>query len=202
MRVVASAAPASAPAHARPPAPGAAALRTRPACRLAISVYPSFAYDASGGGGVATATKDGATGRTALTFAPDAVAIPRLDWRTTRFLGVPLLPGLAIDVVPLSLTGWMDDGSGDVELDFRADFFFTGLFGLYAPPAIKVTTRLSTDGAKGTMLTGTGRKRGAGGGARLAGVARVDATGDALLDWFLRAPSECVAELEAELVLG
>ena len=196
MRALASAAPA----YARPPAPGQATLRTRRGCALAISVYPHFSYDASGGGGTATATTE--SGRTALEFAAGDVTIPRLDWRTARFLGLPLPPGLAIDVQPLALTGWVEEGSGVVELDFRADFFFTGLFGLYAPPAIKVTTRLSTAGATGSMLTGTGRRRAPDGSARLAGVARVDPTGDALLDWFLRAPSECLAELEADLVLG
>lgn len=85
-----------------PPPPGTAALRTRPS-RLAISVYPPFAYDATGGGGVAAVTKGQDGGRLGLAFDAATVAIPPLDWRTGRWLGVPLPPFLRIDIVPLRL---------------------------------------------------------------------------------------------------
>ena len=83
------------------PSSSTASLRTRPS-RLAISVYPPFAYDATGGGGVARVTR-GAGGRTALAFDAATVSIPPLDWRSTRFLGLPLPPGLRIDIKPLKL---------------------------------------------------------------------------------------------------
>ena len=98
--------------------------------------------------------------------------------------------------------GWADRATGEVCLDFRADFFFTGLFGIYAPPAIEVTTTLTTGSVAGSILRGKGARLGPDGVARLAGIAAVKPTGDGFLDWFLRAPTECLAELSAEFEFG
>jgi hypothetical protein len=104
------------------------------------------------------------------------------------------------------LPGWLDPATGAASLDFRADFFFTA-FGVYAPPAIKVSTTLTTGTAAGASLSGAGAPRDAATGAvRLAGVADVAPTGDGFLDWFLRTGegkrSECLAVLDGELILG
>lgn len=89
-----------------------------------------------------------------------------------------------------------------MSLDFDADFYFTAFGKLYAPPAIVVETTLTTGQAAGSQLTGQGQPRDAAtNSVRLAGVSSVRKTGDGLLDAFLRAPSECLAVLEAELVL-
>lgn len=183
-------------------------MATLPTCKLAISIYPAFAYDASGGGGTAVTThpaSDAAdlpagvppppASATALAFNPATVTIPTLNWRTTRYLGLPLPPGLEIAVTPRALGGWVDRPSGQAALAFTADFQFSA-FGLYRPPIIPVITLLSTEGVQGEQLTGQGRRL-AGGTARLAGVARVPVLTDPILSWFLRLPADCLAEMDA-----
>lgn len=88
-------------------------MATLPTCKLAISIYPAFAYDASGGGGTAVTThpaSDAAdlpagvppppASATALAFNPATVTIPTLNWRTTRFLGLPLPPAWRLQSRP------------------------------------------------------------------------------------------------------
>lgn len=118
-------------------------MRTRPGCRLAISIYPSFTYDSSGGGGDAAVSPAGSgsapalpacvppppPGALAVSFDPARLSIPALDWRTTRFLGLPLPPGLEIAITPITLAGWVDRESGRVALAFDASFQFSA-FGL------------------------------------------------------------------------
>jgi len=178
-------------------------------CKLAISIYPPFAYDATGGGGVAVATPASAASlqstvppppptATALAFDPASVTIPPLTWRNTRYLGVPLPPGIQIAVTPRRLSGWVDRKSGEVALAFTADFQFTAFGGLYTPPIIPVETMLSTEGVAGAQLTGQGRRLDeATATARLAGVAAVPVLPDAFLSWFLRLPADCLAEMDA-----
>lgn len=84
--------------------PRTATLRTRPS-RLCISIYPPFAYNATGSLGAAQVTAKVPAGAPegALGLAFDSIDVPPLDWRTTRFLGLPLPPGLRIDIVPKRL---------------------------------------------------------------------------------------------------
>jgi hypothetical protein len=76
-------------------------MRTLSDSELAVSIYPSFAYNSTGGGGIAKATAGGS--RINLCFNPSALRIPPVDARTTKFLGIPMVPGLRIDVVPAKL---------------------------------------------------------------------------------------------------
>lgn len=184
-------------------------MSTLSTCKLAISIYPPFSYDATGGGGAAVASSPASTATlpasvppappaaTALAFDPSRLTIPSLTWRTTRFLGLPLPPGLEIAVTPLNLAGWVDRESGQAALAFTADFQFTA-FGIYRPPIIPVETVLSTEAVRGAQLSGAGRRLDpANGSARLAGVARVPVLPDAFLSWFLRLPADCLAEMDA-----
>lgn len=103
--------------------------------------------------------------------------------------------------IPLTSQGWIHPPTGAVSLAFDADFFFTA-FGVYKPPAICVVTNLTTGATTGKQLSGDGAPRDLRTGAvRLAGVSTVARTGDGLLDAFLRAPSECLAVLDADLEL-
>lgn len=156
----------------------------------------------------------GAGGKSPLSFDPSAVSIPALDSRTTRFLGLPLPPGLRIDIEPLRLSGWVRRATGEVSLDFEANFSFSA-FGLYRPPPLFVSTTLTTgearskgegdgkgSGGGGGRLSGRGEPLGADGRVALSGVAVVEPVGDFFLDSFLMLPTECLAELRAELELG
>ena len=69
-------------------------LQTLAGCGLAIAAYPRFRYDASGGRGLGLLAEADASGARALRFDPASLIIPPLDWRSTRFLGLPLPPGL------------------------------------------------------------------------------------------------------------
>lgn len=194
-------------------APNAARLKTLSDCGLRISVYPPFSYDASGGGAQAgtigeSEESENGGGKSPLSFDPRAVSIPALDFRTTKFLGLPLPPGLRIEIEPLKLTGWIRRGTGEVSLDFEARFLFTA-FGLYAPPPLFVSATLTTGEARSksrsasnVRLSGRGEALDNDGRVSLSGVAVVEPVGDFFLDSFLMLPAECLAELKAELDLG
>lgn len=195
-------------------APNAARLSTLSGCGLRISVYPPFSYDASGGGarvGTVGGASEDIEGKSPLSFDPRAVSIPALDFRTTKFLGLPLPPGLRIEIEPLRLSGWVRRATGEVSLDFEARFSFSA-FGLYRPPPLLVSTTLTTGEAKrsksdkekggSSRLSGRGEALKENGRVALSGVAVVEPVGDFLLDSFLMSPTECLAELRAELELG
>lgn len=84
-------------------------MRTLSDSELAVSVYPTFAYNALGGGGIATAEQHGNIVR--LTFDPAAVNIPDVNYRNTTFMGVPMAPPFSIAVQPKQL-----------EVSTKADF--------------------------------------------------------------------------------
>ena len=62
-------------------------------------------------------------------FTPATLTFPTLNWRTTRYLGLPLPPGLEIAGTPRALGGWVDRPSGQAALAFTAAFQFYA-FGL------------------------------------------------------------------------
>jgi hypothetical protein len=92
---------------------------TRDGCRLGISRYPDFAYNAQGGRGVGagrgaedvTATADGTV---IVDFDVASLYIPAMSSATTRFLGLPLPPFLKIDILPEALRGTIDRTTGQV----------------------------------------------------------------------------------------
>ena len=167
-------------------------LDTLSACSLAIGAYPRFSYNASGGGATSQPAAE-------LLFPVESVQILPLNWRTTRFLGLPLPPGLEIRIAPERLAGRLDAGTGTVQLDFRARFHFriaiAGWPLLEAPPLL-VATSLSTAAAAGERHRAQGQPLDARGRARLVGVATITPTGTAWLDRFLGLPDEALAELD------
>ena len=73
-------------------------------CQLGIGIYPTFAYNASGGGGIATATPSvESPSRVDIVFDPAAVSIPDVRYSTARVVGVPLPPVFRIRIEPESL---------------------------------------------------------------------------------------------------
>jgi hypothetical protein len=181
---------------------GRLSLTTLQGCSLAIGRYPRFRYDARGGGGhgTATPTEDPEPGALAVRFDPAQLTIPDLTWRTTRVLGVAIPPGVRIAIEPLELAGALHPASGAMELRFRAHFHCS-LFGLYRPAALEVNTVLSTGAVSGQRHRGEGTPIGADGEAVLAGVARVPASGDAVLDTFLDLPDDALAVLRCRIAV-
>jgi hypothetical protein len=173
-------------------------LETLADCALAIGGYPRFGYDARGGGGVAEAGEADGEGRRPLRFDTGSLVIPPLSWRTARFLGLPLPPGLSIGIVPERLEGHLHPPSGALTLRFSARFRFT-IAGLYRAPDLVVDTVLSTGVTQGDRHRSAGRPLDDRGHAVLVGVAPIAPSGDARFDRFLGLPDEALAVLHCRL---
>lgn len=181
------------------PSSGQLQLSTMAGCGLAIAGYPRFRYDARGGGGLASLGAADHTGRQKLVFATASLVIPPLCWRTTRVLGLPLPPGLAIRIEPEELAGHWHAATGGLELRFRARFRFS-CAGLYQAPDLQIDTMLSSVAAQGHRHRASGQPLGADGQALLVGVATVPPSGDPWLDRFLGLPDEALAMLRCSFV--
>lgn len=185
------------------PVPQRWQLSTLAGCQLAIGRYPRFAYNASGGGGLSEPVAPAkAGGSTSLLFAAEQLNIPPLDWRSTRFLGLPLPPGLSIAIAPEQLRGELDADGQALRLQFRAHFRFRLAVGrrcLYAAPDLLIHTTLQSGACQGQRHRACGRPRGSSGDTVLVGIARVEPSGDAWLDRFLGLPDEALAELHCRI---
>ncbi|NQV11702.1 MAG: hypothetical protein HQ527_11155 [Cyanobacteria bacterium] len=163
-------------------------LSTLAGCALVIAGYPRFRYNASGGGGL------GRIGGDSLDFDPAGLTIPPLDWRSTRFLGLPLPPGLRIAIEPERLAGSLDAETGAVTLQFTARFLFT-VGSLYRAPVLLVDTELTSGALTSRRHRRSGQALAADGTALLVGVATIEPCGEAWLDRFLGLPDEALAVL-------
>jgi hypothetical protein len=181
------------------PSSGQLQLSTTSGCGLAIAGYPHFLYDARGGGGLGSLGAADDSGRQSLIFDPASLTIPSLCWRTTRVLGLPLPPGLAIRIEPEELSGHWDPATASLELRFRARFHLN-LAGLYQPPALQIDTLLSSMAARGRRHNASGQPLDADGQALLVGIATVPPSGDPWLDRFLGLPDEALAMLHCSVV--
>lgn len=181
-------------------------LRTEAGCGLAIGRWPRFRYNASGGGGVAVPDRPDAPGSPGpdqhgwqpLRFDPADLRIPPLNTRTTRFLGLPLPPGLSITITPQRLEGRWQPACGAVDLGFEACFRFA-IAGLYTAPDLRVVTRLSTASAQGRRHHASGAPLDGVGRGVLVGIARVEPCGEPWLDRFLGLPDEALAILRCRI---
>jgi hypothetical protein len=94
-------------------------FRTLGACKLGISRYPDFEYDAGGGTGSGSGTKvpdgDQLSDEISVSFDIKTLYIPPLSSATTRFLGLPLPPFLKIEIAPELFQGRIDRESGKVK---------------------------------------------------------------------------------------
>ncbi|KAL3521493.1 hypothetical protein ACH5RR_019642 [Cinchona calisaya] len=170
-------------------------------CKLGISVYPDFEYNAEGGRGTGTGTKstnipqkesDGSI--ISVDFDLNTLYIPPLTTATTRFLGLPLPPFLRIDIAPELLKGIINQETGKVELEFKAKFWFS-IGKLYKAPPLLVGTVLTSEESKGTIRSGRGERLNDAGRCQLVGVATVQPIDDFFMNSFLGLPTECLAKL-------
>lgn len=178
-------------------------FQTLPACKLGISRYPDFDYNAQGGSGTATGTKNGVDlpDKITVSFDLQSLYIPPLSSATTRFLGLPLPPFLKIDIVPELFQGTIVEETGQVDLQFKAKFLFSvGKF--YKAPPLLVVTVLTSEESNGVMKGGRGERLDGDGNCRLVGVATVDPIDDILINSFLGLPTECLADLNANISIS
>lgn len=179
-------------------------LVTLEGCSLAIGRYPRFHYNAAGGGGLAQrlptpATPVGIDPCQPLQFTPGLLRIPPLDWRSGRFLGLPLPPGVAVTIQPERLDGQLDRQTGHLRLRFQARFQLR-LGPTYRAPDLWIDTELSTGLAQGQRHRATGEPLSAEGEGVLVGVAPVAPSGEIWLDRFLGLPDEALAVLRCRLL--
>jgi hypothetical protein len=173
------------------------ALATDNGCALAIGFYPRFRYDGRGGGGMGRAGQPEPGGWQPLAFDPATLAIPALNSGTTRFLGLPLPPGLEIAIQPQQLEGRWQPQSGAVELQFLARFQLLVAARVVAPDLI-VSTQLTSATVAGRRHQAAGRPLDAEGRGVLVGVATVAPTGEGWVDRFLGLPDEALAVLRCQ----
>ncbi|KAL2227122.1 uncharacterized protein LOC105160525 [Sesamum indicum] len=171
-------------------------FQTLGACKLGISRYPDFEYNAKGGSGSGTAAKILDSGEVSVDFDVKQLYIPPLSAATTKFLGLPLPPFLKIEIVPENFHGKINQESGKVDLKFRAKFCFS-VGSVYKAPALLVETVLTSEESKGKMRGGRGDRLDKDGVCRLVGVATVEPIDDFFMDTFLSLPTECLANLNA-----
>ncbi|CAA3024378.1 uncharacterized protein LOC111403897 [Olea europaea var. sylvestris] len=166
-------------------------------CKLGISRYPDFEYDAAGGTGTGTGTKT-MNDAISVEFDIKTLYIPPLSTATTKFLGMRLPPFLRIDIVPELFQGSINQESGQVDLKFKAKFWFS-IGSIYKAPPLTVQTVLTSEESNGKIKRGRGEKLNKEGRCSLVGVATVEPINDFFMDSFLSLPTECLANLNATI---
>ena len=173
-------------------------LRSLDGCLLSIGSYPSFEYDARGGGGEANVLPIKKDNILQLRFAPEAFSIPALTWQTTKFLSLPLLPGLKIEMCMDKLEGNIDQGKGKVLLRFESRFSFS-ISNIFQFPELFFKTYLETGKVKGILHEEESRTIQNNGEVKPVGISTIPKTGNKILDLFLGLPNEALAVLRCEI---
>ena len=173
-------------------------LKSLEGCRLTIGSYPPFSYDASGGGGKGTLLPSKKNNILFLSFSSKTFSIPPLTSKTTKFLSLPLPPGLKIEMSMDTLEGTIDKNSGEILLRFESKFILN-VGTMMKFPALLVKTSLQTGRVKGKLHESQGMVLQKNGQAKLVGTAMIAPTGNNILDTFLALPNEALAELRCEI---
>ncbi len=173
-------------------------LKSLKGCQLKIGSYPPFTYNANGGGGNATLLPDKKNNLLYVSFSPKTFSIPPLTSRTTKFLSLPLPPGLKIEMSMDKLEGTIHRNSGEVSLKFESKFLFCiGPFIRF--PELIVKTILTTGNVKGKSHKAEGLTLQNNGSAKLVGISMIPKTSNKILNTFLSLPNEALAELKCEI---
>ena len=173
-------------------------LKSLEGCRLAIGKYPSFRYNAYGGGGEATLLPNKKSNLLHISFSSKTFSIPPLTSKTTKFLYLPLPPGFKLEMSMDQLEGTIDKNSGEVLLKFESKFLFS-IGAMLKFPKLIVKTLLTSGKVKGKLHEGEGQVLQNNGNIKLVGIATIPITGNKVLDTFLGLPNEALAELQCEI---
>ena len=173
-------------------------MKSLDGCRLTIGSYPPFTYNAYGGGGKATLLPSKQNNIFNISFSSKTFLIPPLTSRTTKFLSLPLPPGLKIEMSMDQLAGTINQQSGEVLLRFESKFFFS-IGSVIKFPELIVNTLLTTGKVKSNSHEGKGQSIQNNGKTKLVGISTIPKTGNKILDTFLGLPNEALAELQCEI---
>ena len=173
-------------------------LRSLEGCRLKIGKYPSFTYNAYGGGGKPTVIPSQKNNLLHVSFSSETFSIPPLTSRTTKFLSLPFPPGLKIEMSMDKLEGTINKNSGEVLLNFESRFLFS-IGAMLKFPKLIVKTLLTSGKVKGKLHEGKGHVLQSNGTIKLVGISIIPKTGNQILDIFLGLPNEALAELKCEI---
>lgn len=91
-------------------------------CKLGISSYPYFQYNAKGGMGTGTGSKQPTSDDIQISFDANTLYIPPLETSTTRFLGLPLPPFLKIVILPQLFQGTLNKQTGKVFIHSNSSY--------------------------------------------------------------------------------
>ena len=173
-------------------------LKSLEDCQLKIGSYPPFTYNAGGGGGKGTLIPHQENNILYLKFSSKTFSIPPLTSKNTKFLSLPLPPGLRIEMSMDKLEGTIDKHSGEILFKFESRFVFS-IGAVIKFPDLLVTSLLETGQVKGQLHQGNGLALQKNGRAKLVGVSIIPPTGNKILDTFLSLPNEALAELQCEI---
>ncbi len=173
-------------------------LKSLEGSRLLIGSYPPFQYDARGGGGKATLLSSSQRHILQLSFSSETFEIPELNYKTTKFLSLPLPPLLNIKIDMDRLEGTLNKKSGEILLEFESRFIFS-IGSIYHFPDLFIKTSLQTGKVEGIIHKEEGLTIQNDGRARLVGIGIIPITGNKILDIFLGLPNEALAVLECEI---
>ena len=179
-------------------------LKTQAGCQLVIAGYPPFRYDASGGGGLSSVQPEPDSGSSIvpLEFPAQELMIPPLDSSRARFLGLPLPPGLSIQIQPDRLAGELNRQTGELTLQFRSRFRFTlgsAEQPRYQASDLLVDTRLTSGEVRSRRHVRVGQALNPEGVATLVGTATIEPCRDAWLNRFLGLPDVALAVMHLRL---
>ena len=173
-------------------------LESLEGCRLKIGKYPSFSYNAYGGGGEATLLPNQKSNLLHVSFSSKTFSIPPLTSKTTKFLSLPLPPSFKIEMSMKKLEGTIDKNSGEVILKFESKFVFS-IGSILKFPKLIVNTLLTSGKATGKLHEGEGHVLQNNGTLKLVGISIIPKTGNKIFDSFLRLPNEALAELKCKI---
>ena len=177
-------------------------LESLKGCKLRIGKYPYFVYDARGGGGYAETNlkKRSQDSHLEVKFNPTNFSIPAINWRTTKFLYLPLPPGLEININVDKLEGFIEHSKGIISLQFESRFIFR-IFNLYSFPELQIKTTLSSNFSKDKICQSSAESIQKDGKCTLIGASIIPATGNKLLDLFLGLPNDALAILHCKVTI-
>ena len=174
-------------------------LKSLEGCQLKIGKYPSFIYNAFGGGGEATLIPNQKNNLLHIRFSAETFFIPPLTSKTTRFLCLPLPPGFKITMSLDKLEGTIDRISGEILLKFESKFIFS-IGATIQFPELIVKTSLTTGKVKSILHEAEGMDLKNNGEAKLVGISMIPKTGNKILDTFLNLPNEALAKLKCIII--